>query len=378
MKTKAILHYGLLALLLVCSASAQDVKQRLTNDDVIHMVQAGFADDTILNVIHSQDSRFDVSVDGLLALKKAGTSEKVINAMVAAASGKQNAPASSSAQPSGQAQTPPPPPGAANMQAMLAQMGIQMPPQAAAMMGMGAGGAGYESFKMPRVSYYEGQSEPTEMRLSTAEVVQTKGNFSGGSDGTKLIESLAQEGLQFAAVAAGPGAMIGMSMASSVMPMMHGTPKITHIWALPGRRSETVYTTPNPKVELNFEDLVGIDPEDYQPAIVHLLQTKDNWRLVGAAKIKVTEMEGMYGGGMPEAISEIRMPVRLEKISAGQYDIEPSQPLPPGEYGVVLHRLNNKRRKGTLGGGAEKTVFYSVWDFSIADPNAKPAPGKAR
>ena len=40
--------------------------------------------------------------------------------------------------------------------------------------------------------------------------------------------------------------------------------------------------------------------------------------------------------------------------------LEPQKPLDAGEYAVVLHPLN-KKKKGSLGGGS----FYSIWDLSV-------------
>ena len=122
-----------------------------------------------------------------------------------------------------------------------------------------------------------------------------------------------------------------------------------------------------PKFEISFADIVGIDPDQYEPTIVRLVQSKDNWRLVGASKVKMTEM----AQGYPESqIAEERLAARLNKLSPGHAVLEPQKPLDAGEYAVVLHPLH-KKKKGSLGGGSEAQVFYSVWDFSVpAEPNS--------
>lgn len=56
----------------------------LNNDDVVSMVKAGQADDTILTAIQNQGTDFDVSTKAVLSLKKAGVSKKVIDAMIGA------------------------------------------------------------------------------------------------------------------------------------------------------------------------------------------------------------------------------------------------------------------------------------------------------
>lgn len=54
----------------------------LTNSEVLEMVKAGFAEETILRSFRLNDTRFDTSVAALVELKNAGVSEKVIQAML--------------------------------------------------------------------------------------------------------------------------------------------------------------------------------------------------------------------------------------------------------------------------------------------------------
>ena len=128
----------------------------LTNAEIIRMVQAGFGEDTIVGAIQANQTQFDVSVDALVALKKAGATEKVINAMLTSETNKRNAattfpvthpaPTSAMAAPSPYGSRGMPPGAAAMMspevQAMMAQMG---------MAGMSGGNAAM-SGGMPRMS----------------------------------------------------------------------------------------------------------------------------------------------------------------------------------------------------------------------------------
>lgn len=54
----------------------------LTNDSVVAMVKAGLGDAIITQKIKSSAARFDTSTDGLIALRKAGVSEKVMAAIM--------------------------------------------------------------------------------------------------------------------------------------------------------------------------------------------------------------------------------------------------------------------------------------------------------
>ena len=69
-----------LALLLTGMLAAQ---QAMDNDSVIKLIQAGLSEDIIVTTINSSPGDYDISVDGLLALKEAGVGEKVLAAMLA-------------------------------------------------------------------------------------------------------------------------------------------------------------------------------------------------------------------------------------------------------------------------------------------------------
>lgn len=58
--------------------------KRLTNDDVIQMAKAGFEESTIIAAIQASEAGYDTSIQGMIALKEAGISEKIIAAMLEA------------------------------------------------------------------------------------------------------------------------------------------------------------------------------------------------------------------------------------------------------------------------------------------------------
>lgn len=67
----------------VASAQQQTQEAPLTNASVIKLVRAGFKEKTLVAIINSRPSRFDLSPDRLIELKKSGVSERVILAMLA-------------------------------------------------------------------------------------------------------------------------------------------------------------------------------------------------------------------------------------------------------------------------------------------------------
>lgn len=61
-------------------------QQALNNDAIIKLVKAGMSDDLIITTINAQPGNYDVSTDGLIALKTGGASDKVVSAIVLKAS----------------------------------------------------------------------------------------------------------------------------------------------------------------------------------------------------------------------------------------------------------------------------------------------------
>jgi hypothetical protein len=70
------------------AARAVAASEMLTNKGIIAMTTAELGDDLIITKIHSSTCKFDVSADGLIALKTAGVSSNVIKNMMAKAEGK--------------------------------------------------------------------------------------------------------------------------------------------------------------------------------------------------------------------------------------------------------------------------------------------------
>ena len=74
-----------LALVFLAICPLLVAQQALNNDSVIKLVKAGLSDDLIVSTINAQTGTYDTSTDGLIALKGAGVSDKVVSAMVAKA-----------------------------------------------------------------------------------------------------------------------------------------------------------------------------------------------------------------------------------------------------------------------------------------------------
>jgi len=60
----------------------QPAQQVLNNDSIIKLVKAGLSDDLIVTTINASPGAYDVSADGMIALKTAGASDRVVAAIV--------------------------------------------------------------------------------------------------------------------------------------------------------------------------------------------------------------------------------------------------------------------------------------------------------
>jgi hypothetical protein len=358
-------------------AAAAQSKHPLTNDDILKLVKDGFGEDVIVAMIEANDTAFDVSIGGLTALKDAGISSPIMQAMLKAESKKRQAASASPAQ--SQASSPavlnPSQSmagmggGSASMQQMMT-MAMSMGRGGAAGMGAGMGGM-LDTSQLPPLNLLLGDSRSV-VKPSIAQIAstQTKGDDmpGAGSQATSMLMGLGRQALSFGAIGgsafAGPAAGMAMGMVGSMSAMghHHGPPKVTYVWALPGPQSSFSIANNNPRFEISYGNLLGIDPDAYEPQLIRLVESKDNWRLVGATKTTM----GQMGTEAYEKVTEARLAITSQKLARGQMQFAPKQPLQPGEYAIVLRAIHpGKRAEGSLGGGAETSIFFSVWDFSV-------------
>ena len=83
LKCKAYMWWLIFGLAATCLCTGQQLKERMTNQDVIDMVALGLSDDVIIDKIHTVEStQFDTSVKELKTLKAARVSDLVIRAMI--------------------------------------------------------------------------------------------------------------------------------------------------------------------------------------------------------------------------------------------------------------------------------------------------------
>jgi hypothetical protein len=84
-------------------------QQALNNDSIIKLVKAGLSEDLVISTISASPGTYDTSASGLIALKQAGVSDKVVEAVLV----KSATPSPAALAPSGAPASEPTAPGAA-------------------------------------------------------------------------------------------------------------------------------------------------------------------------------------------------------------------------------------------------------------------------
>jgi len=189
-----------------------------------------------------------------------------------------------------------------------------------------------------------GQAMQTVAMTAAQEAAYRSGSYTGAS-----------------AIGAAGGVMGGL--------MSHRKPTVTDVWALPGQKSDLVLDSNQPSFEVHFANIPGVVADEYEPALVKLAPSPNNFRLVGATQAKQDVLESstmdweIYSSFMEE-----RVGAQATKVSSGEYKLQAAAALPAGEYGVVLRPLNKSKKfsgSSVAQNSGEGLLFNSVWAFAV-------------
>lgn len=352
-------------LALICAAAAgisfaQTSSPGLTNGDVIAMFQGGLGESTIVSAIQSQDTNLDISAKGLLELKKGGIPPKIMDAVISAA-GKHKAAADLAAAAKAQAEA----------DAKIKVAAVPAIPTPAAQPGM-------PSVVLER----GGPKEP--LPLGHTQIIQTKAKASSlaalTNDGSLaqamsgVTQSVAAAGMmkgssKVASTAMMANPMVGGAMLAGGLFAAHHKQTVTDVWAIPGPRSETVIHDGQPIFEVHYDNIPGINAEEYEPVLLKLEPTPNNFRLVGATEAKQDALQGSTADwGMYSSFVEERLPAQAAKGAVGSYQFQAASALVPGEYAIVLRPIN-KGKKFSGSNMSQNTgdglFFNAVWSFEV-------------
>jgi hypothetical protein len=365
------LRFGLsvIALMLVListqSVIAQNAKP-LSNEDVVSMVKNLLPESVVLGAIRSNDTNFDVSPTGLIALKKGGVSAKVMEAMMTAANNKK-----ASA-------------GAALAASAPAVAGVA--PAAAAFTNSPSSGAapagtpaGPPPAWQPTVSIPQGSSS-VNLTAEATEIVQTKAKPT--TLGSLAADQALNQALAVGAQAAQDavmksGSAIGNSAVSSGANILSGImsrkpkqSKITYVWALTGGSSPANADGKRPTLVVNYAGIPGVKPEQFEPVIVKLSPTpQSTYRLVGATEAATTaEQSTQQDWPIYSSFVEDRIASTVKTNSPGHAQVTPSADLSAGRYAVALRPTdkNHKFSGEEVGKNqGEGLLFNYAWSFSV-------------
>jgi len=322
---------------------AQQAKKPLTNDDVIQMVKSGLPESVVVSAIQSRPGKFRTSTAELVRLHKAGVTETELNAMIAA-SNKGS--------------------GGGTSAASLEQSAAAAP---------------VSKSRMPHVMMTaKGTTQELHLEKTQLAEIKTKPSSMKSLAGDSAVAQAMQAGVNTATwdAASHMNSAVGstsVQQAGSIFSgiMAHRQPKVTYVWGVPGPASSNVVQDGTPAFTVDFSRTMGVNPDDYAPALVKLTPAQNTCRIVGATQGKEDERSSPAADWQIYShFLEERVNIQAEKLGPGKYKVRPASELAPGEYGLVLRPLI--RTKNFSGGDVARAqgdglMFDAIWTFQISD-----------
>ncbi|MEK6406793.1 MAG: hypothetical protein AABN34_07510 [Acidobacteriota bacterium] len=320
------------------------------------MVKNNFSENLIVSTIQGNKRQFDLSVDALIELKKAGVSERIISVMQAPEGTGILSPGRLAPTTEGIKSVPPTPPTpVARLEQPYALVVVGGTRQPLPLEPTHVGKADAKGDNLASLAQEQATNKLyNAVELSTATRI-----------GLAVDRRLVAIPLLGAAVGLGSVMMDGIGKAGRLL----RKPKpVTYLWAVPGRSSSIGLASSMPQFEVAYGEIPGVDPDEYEPFVVRLVQTRENWRLVGAKKADPDAYKSHKWDTYSDFVEE-RIPMRSEKLGRGRFLITLERALEGGEYGVVLRPIvrskifsgediANRKNSGVL--------FDTVWTFSLA------------
>ena len=205
---------------------------------LITMVHKKLPESVIVSAIQAGPGQFNTSTNELIRLNAAGVTEKELNAMLNSGN------------------------GAASAKAGTAQAPDAMPAS---------------KLRTPRLTVTQGNSTQELKLEKTNSPDQDQTFFHEGSGGRCSGEPTMQAGVNTAVSSAATHMNSGMGgsavqQAGSIFSgvMSHRTPTVTYVWGVPSPASTNILQSSKPAFTIDFSRTIGINPDDYEPAIVNL------------------------------------------------------------------------------------------------------------
>jgi hypothetical protein len=338
MTSRGIAIATLVIFQLLSGALLAQADKALTNADVVKMVKGGLPESVVVSAIQSSPGKYDISTDALLGLQKNGVTPKEMDAMLAESRKSPSATPTAATDNSG------------------APKGHQ--PRVTVTKGKTT-----ESLGLEKTTLAQTKTKPSSMRSLAGDSALNQAMQAGIGQAAWTTATRMNSGVGGASV------LEGGSILSSVM--SHRKPMMTYVWGVAGIASKTVLQTTSPAFSVDLTNTMGVNAEDFEPAIVKLTPAQNSFRIVGATQGKEdAQSNSAADWEIYSSFLEDRVPVTAQKVKSGVYRVTPSSPLLPGEYAVVLRPVSKSKK---FSGGdvaraqGDGLMFDAVWSFQIAD-----------
>lgn len=339
-QTSVLISTLLLVLITRVVSVAQQQHKPLTNDDVITMVHKKLPESVIVSAIQGGPGQFNTSTNELIRLNAAGVTEKELNAMLSSGNGAPSAKA-------GTAQAPDAMPASKSRTPRLTV----------------TQGNSTQELKLEKTQLAETKTKPSSMKALAADSAVSQAMQAGVNTAVSSAATHMNSGIGGSAVQQAGSIFSGV--------MSHRTPTVTYVWGVPSPASTNVLQSSKPAFTIDFSRTAGINPDDYEPAIVKLTPAQNTCRIVGATQGKEdVRSTPAADWQMYSRFLEERVASSPQKLGPGKYKLAANSELVPGEYGIVLRPVS--REKKFSGGDVARAqgdglMFDAIWTFQISD-----------
>lgn len=347
MKMRSTILAAVLAAAWMRTSIAQQPHKPLTNDDVIAMVHKKLPESVIVSAIQAGPSKFNTSSNELIRLNAAGVTEKELNAILAAGrAGAPPAAAPKAKESSTEAATDNMPPSKSRMPRVVVT----------------AGGATQE-LKLEKTQLAETKTKPSSMKALAGDSAVTQAMQAGVNTAAYSAASHMNSGIGGSMVQQAGGIFSGV--------MSHRTPTVTYVWGVPSPNSSNVLQNTKPTFTVDFSRSIGVNGDDYEPAMVKLTPAQNTCRIVGATQGKEDIRSSPAADWqMYSHFLEERVATTPQKLGPGKYKLAANSELVPGEYGIVLRPISKDKK---FSGGdvaraqGDGLMFDAIWTFQISE-----------
>jgi Bacterial SH3 domain len=147
-----------------------------------------------------------------------------------------------------------------------------------------------------------------------------------------------------------------------------GSGQLTYVWTIAPGASARVLSESRPGFVVQFKEVPGVSPDDFSPAIVQLISTPGGSRILAAVRGRTDQGSRLtLDWDVAKDLKQESVRATVEILERGIAKIQPSSPLTPGDYAVVLRPNGSKKFAGAsvLSPAGEGRVFGVVWTFTI-------------